>query len=174
MAPNRTAMIPLVAPAAPAFTGAVLCAASLTASARPMPMKLPELPKFELPKLPELPKLSLPGFGGEKKTPPAPKTKDTAVVTPSSGVVIPSSGVVTPSSGVVKPSSGVVRPKVRVSSTVAPGTSNAPTLAEVTGVAGPKSAIAAGAGWKRFPGRRMPGANMAKWRTAAKEVGPKI
>ncbi|CAN8072717.1 unnamed protein product [Agarophyton chilense] len=147
---------PALAPGAPLITGALLCTASLVASARPLQIKLPNLPNLpnlpelpKVPKLPNLPKLNLPdldlpNFG--KKT-PAKKPAARAPRTVRQGNVK------------IRPASGVVP-------------SDAPTLAELQGgvTAG---TITDSEGWKRFPSRRMPGANMESWKNLAKQVGPK-
>ncbi|KAI0557845.1 hypothetical protein FGB62_257g05 [Gracilaria domingensis] len=142
---RRPAMIaaPPVAPAAPLLPGALLLA-SLVASARPLQIKLPNLPNLpELPKFPKLPDLDLPNFG-KKKTG---ESKKPAARAPRSGTV-----------------------KVRAAAGVVP--TDAPTLAELKGDAAADS-IPVGAGWKRFPERRMPGANMDGWKEIAKQLTPK-
>lgn len=50
---------------------------------------------------------------------------------------------------------------------------DAPTLAELTGKT-KETTIGSGEGWKRFPERRMPGANMDRWKKISKEITPKI
>lgn len=62
--------------------------------------------------------------------------------------------------------------KVRAASSDV-ATPDAPTLAELTGeVTG--TSIGTAAGWKRFPSRRMPGANMDRWKEISKEITPKL
>lgn len=129
-----------------------MCAVSLVASARPLAIELPKigLPKLSLPKLslPKLPELDLPNFG-KKKGPAAPKAAPRA---PPVGDV-----KVRPAAGVVPTGSS----------------EDAPTLAELTGRTAQRT-IGTGAGFKRFPERRMPGANMDGWKKIAKDMAPKI
>lgn len=130
---------PLTAATQP-LTGALLCAVSLVASARPLAIELPKLPKISVPKLPDL---DLPNFGKKSPAaaPPAPKPR-----------VIPTNV------------------KVRAASTGSSAV-DAPTLADLTGEQGQDS-IATGEGYKRFPARRMPGANMDGWKKIAKDITP--
>lgn len=145
---------PVVAAAAPLLSGAVLCAVSLVASARPLAFEWPKLPDFELPKLElpklELPNLDLPNFG---KKDAAPAKKKAPARSPVTG-------------GQVR-----VRPARGSGPTAQEG--DAPTLADVVGQQS-QDTISAGAGWKRYPERRMPGANMDGWKKIAKDIAPKI
>lgn len=147
----------LTAPLAPALTGGVLCAVSLAAS-REQPLvalqvKLPKvsLPKVSLPKV-SLPKLSMPKIGLPKididlpnfgkKSPAAPKSAAaTSVAAPPPG-------------------------SVRVRASNLGNTTDAPNAS-----AAAVDTIAPGAGYKRFPARRMPGANMEGWKKLAKDIG---
>lgn len=139
-------MVPL-APAvgAPLLSGAVLCAVSLVASARPLALKLPNV------SWPKLPDLDLPNFGKKADKPKAGQT--------TAAKRVPSAGSV----------------KVRVARGAAPtgDAVNAPTLADIAGQVS-QDTIAAGAGWKKFPERRMPGANMDGWKKIAKDMAPKF
>lgn len=140
---NKRAQSPAMVPLAPAvgaplLSGAVLCAVSLVASARPLAIKMPKMPQ-----LPKLPDLDLPNFGKKK---PA---------TPSGAAAVPGSVKVRAATG-VKPATGA---------------GDAPTLADITGQRTPGS-ISAGEGWKKFPERRMPGANMDAWKEIAKGMKP--
>lgn len=51
------------------------------------------------------------------------------------------------------------------------GSQDAPTIDEITGKVSQKT-IDAGAGFKRYPQRRMPGANMDGWKKIAKDITP--
>lgn len=144
-------MIPAaVAVAGPSTAGAVLCSISLVASARPMRIDMPKLPDIKLPEL-KLPQLDLPNFGkkgGAAKAKPAVRT----------------------------PAPRGVAVKVRAARGVVPtaaGATDAPSFADITGEV-KQDSIAAGAGYKRFPARRMPGAMMDDWRKIAKDIAPKV
>lgn len=133
----------LAAPAAPALTGAVLCAVSLAANAGPLAIKLPKI---------EMPKVSLPGlpkFGGGK-------SDDDKKAAPKGQVK-------------VRPAGGI-KVQVRAAGSQA-SVPDAPTLADITGEQ-QCTTVVSGAGWKRFPGRRMPGANMDRWKQISQEIGP--
>lgn len=135
--------------AAPAITGAVLCSISLAAS-QPLRIEFPTIsfPKISLPKI-SLPKfeLDLPNFG-----------KKDAAKKPVARAPRQATG-------------GVVR--VRAARGVrSSGSMDAPTLADLQGKAAGNT-IAAGDGWKRFPARRMPGANMDDWKKIARDMAPK-
>lgn len=149
--PVACAMIPAAQlTAAPPAAGALLCAVSLVASARPMAIQLPKLPELKLPKLPEL---DLPNFGKKKGEDSSPKAKAAPARVP----------VARGANVKVRAAKGVI----------ATGSSpDAPTLAEVTGET-TQDTIAAGQGWKKFPERRMPGANMDRWKQVAKDITPK-
>lgn len=60
------------------------------------------------------------------------------------------------------------------SSSLPRATKSAPTLAEVTGEVKRGATIGSAHGWKRFPARRMPGANMDPWKKIASEITPKV
>lgn len=151
----------LTAATGPATTGALLCAVSLAASRQdalaPTALqvklpKIPEIPKISLPKVPKLPdiNLDLPNFG-KKSDAPAPKAK--APTVPRT------------------PTAPGARVKVRAANAVIPSNPDAPsapTLSDIT--AGAKK----NDGWKRYPARRMPGANMGSFKEMAKgmKIGP--
>ena len=147
---SQSAMIPapaITAVGSQALTGAVLCTVSLVASARPMEINFPKMPKISVPKLPDI---DLPNFGKKGENKSAKKTAATTARVKNPNV------------------------KVRAAKGVVPTTSdNAPTLAEITGQQSQES-IAAGDGFLRFPERRMPGANMDGWKKIAKDIAPKI
>jgi hypothetical protein len=152
--------VPMQAPTLVA--GAVMCAVSLVASARPMQLKLPNMPNMpNLPNMPSLPKFpslpSLPGLPGQGKTEQQAKKQE--VKAPAAA------RAGTP---------GRVVPKVRAGGVKVPiGSESAPTLADVRGGPGSSAkAIADGAGWKRFPGRRTAGASLDIFREIAREIGP--
>lgn len=146
----------LTAPAAPALTGAVLCSISLAAS-RPQQnhttvLRINNLPKVNLPKislpkvsLPKLPDIDLPNFGKKGGTAPA---KDA----PAPRARAPARDV-----------------KVRASNAVPAANPDAPTADEIAGRTSIDT-IAAGAGYKKYPARRMPGANMDGWKDMAKDM----
>ncbi len=136
--------VPLALPAAGALSGALMCAASLVVSSRPMQMELPKMPKVSMPKV-SLPKISLPKIPGQGKTEAeAKKTAAKPVTTRSAGT-----------------------PKVRASSSVVSAeVPEAPTLADLTGEAEASQQNT----WKRFPGRRLPGANLDGWKKVASEL----
>lgn len=152
---SQSAMIPAPAAAAvgsQALTGAVLCAVSLVASGRPMAIDLPKLPKISVPNvsLPKLGDIDLPNFGKKEGKKPAKNSAQTAPRVRNSNV------------------------KVRAARSVVPTDStDAPTLAEITGQQSQES-ISAGDGFLRYPERRMPGANMDGWKKIAKDIAPKI
>lgn len=165
--PTRTtpAAIPLapVLPLPQLTTGALLCTISLISStaARPLAIQLPkiQLPKISLPNLPnidlplpKLPDIDLPNFG---------KKKDNTPKKPAARSPPPKS----------KAPAGKI--KVRASGNAgSSGSKTAPTLADLRGQ-GKAEATRTGEGaWKRFPSRRMPGANMDGWKQIAKQVKP--
>ena len=153
--------IAVSAPVVDAATRSALIAVTAWLGARAMAIempKLPEMPKMpempELPKLPDLPKVSLP-----KISLPGQKKKESAEAAPTPAPV---------------PRAPVPRGNVTIrAANIGTATPDAPTLAELTGQQS-QDTIAAGEGWKRFPSRRMPGANMENWKKIAKEIGPKI
>lgn len=136
-----------VALSGPAVTSLVLCGVSLSVSASARPLQI-KLPKISAPKLPDL---DLPNFGKKKK--PAESKQVPVVRAPPA-----------PGSVKVRAAKGVIG---------SVGSGDAPTLADVTGETSVDT-IAPGAGFKKFPARRMPGANMDAWKEIAKEIGPKI
>lgn len=145
--PRRPAAcaIAVNAPYANALTGAVLCAISLAVDASPLQIQMPKVSLPSLPKI-SLPSLpSLPKFGGkEEKKEEAPPPRQR----PTGNVRVRASGAMQ-----------------------AP--SDAPTLSDVTGSA-PEVTIGPGEGWKRFPSRRMPGANMDGWKEIVKDITPNV
>lgn len=123
-----------------------MCAISLVTSAKPMQIEMPKLPKISLPKLPDI-NIDLPNLGKKKKE-AAPKPTPTRQT--------------------------VGKVKVRAAKGVVPsGSTDAPTLAEVTGQL-TQDTIKVGEGYKKFPGRRMPGANMDGWKKIAKDITPDV
>jgi hypothetical protein len=158
---REPAMIAVPMQAPTLVAGAVMCAVSLVASARPMQLKMPDLPKMpNMPNMPSLPKLpsfpSLPGLPGQGKT--EEQAKKQVAKAPAARAGTP----------------GRVVPKVRAGGVKIPiGSEGAPTLADVTGGPGSSAkALADGAGWKRFPGRRTAGASLDIFREIAREIGP--
>lgn len=147
--------IPLAAPVGERLIQCAVVASAAWLSAQTMAIempKMPEMPKVELPKI-GLPKLELPTLGGKKKeaAPPAPKKKVVA-----------------------KPTVSAIGVKVRAAATGPSATNvDAPTLAELTGKTS-DVVIGSGEGWKRFPARRMPGANMGRWKEIAKDITPDL
>lgn len=103
--------------------------------------------QIKIPKfdLPKLPDIDLPNFG--KKSPAKQPVVKKRVAAPGTNV------------------------KVRAASSAA--AKDAPTLAELTGKSANDS-IPEGDGWRRFPVRRMPGANMDLWKGIAKQLTPKL
>lgn len=144
-------MIP-AAPAlgAPLLSGAVFCAVSLVASARPLAIEWPEISLPALPKI-SLPDLDLPNFGKKKDTPAGKKAAPAARAPPSGNVR-------------VRPATGV---------RAAGQSLDAPSLSDITGVQ-QQERVGSAEGWERFPERRMPGANMDGWKKIAKDMAPKI
>lgn len=154
--------------AAPAVTGAVMCAVSFAVAreaAPPQAMRI-DLPKFNisLPKLPDisLPDLDLPNFGKKKDTTPSAKSK-----APPAGSGLTPKGKKLTVPPQRAPSSE--RVKVRVSTAVRPSNPDAPSA---RGASGLKiyDTIKSDDGWKRFPTRRMPGANMEGFKDMAKNM----
>lgn len=157
--PRRGAQTPAVAVAAAAPGGQLLFQAAMVATAwagqHVLAINMPKMP--ELPKV-GLPKIELPGFlpGGKKKAAgdaPAAKAK-------------------APPKPVIR-QTNIGNVKVRAASS-SRATETAPTLAEVTGETKGAASIGSAAGWKRFPARRMPGANMDPWKKIASEISPKF
>jgi hypothetical protein len=153
-----TAMVaaPVALPAMGLLSGVVMCTASFVGSARQMQMEMPKFPKMPaMPKMPSLPSLpKFPGLPGQGKTEAEAKKSAPVVRAP--------------------PSSSGGRVRVRVASggvAVPEGAKSAPNYADITGKQS-ETAIAASSGWKRFPKKRMPGANLDGWKKIAKEIGP--
>ncbi len=145
----------MAAPVADAALRSALVAATAWLGTQVLAVDMPkiELPKISLPKVEmpkvSLPKVSLPSLPGQKKKDAAAKPEP-------------------PAARVVD------RTNVRVrAANIGVASPDAPTLAELTGKQS-QDTIAAGDGWKRFPSRRMPGANMQGWKDIAKEITPKI
>jgi hypothetical protein len=145
--------VPLTAPAAGLVSGAVMCAVSLVASARPMQMEMPKMPKIEMPKMPNfsMPKINLPGQGKTEAEARKPKVTGQVVRAPAPGTVkIRAAG-----------SGGVAMPQ---------GADAAPSFGDLGGKAGVKidAARTAGPGWKRFPDKRTPGAALDGFKEMAR------
>lgn len=181
----------LSANAAPAMTGAMMCAISLAASREAtapvtppqvMQINLPKLPNIQVPKLPvpnlpgiKLPELNLdlPNFGKKKekkeKTETKSKLEEPRELLEGPAGLEPKSDKKLVVRGSRPTSGGKV--KIRVSSRVQPSNPNAPSARQVTGYKVPDP-ITSNDGWKRYPSRRMPGANMDGFKEMAKKVGP--
>lgn len=140
-----------------AATGAVMCAVSLAGSISnaankttngvmlaptALHINLPKLPKLSFPDL----NLDLPNFGNSKAA--ASTTKKTGVAP----VPISVGGNV----------------KVRVSTAVVASNPNAPTASDLSGTPNAADSVKPSDGWKRFPYKKMPGANMDGFKEMAK------
>lgn len=156
---QQPAMIaaPAVLPAAGVLSGFVMCSASFVASAQTMQIempKMPKLPKIELPNV-SLPKLpNLPGQG---------KTEAEA----KKSAPVPTRAPPTTSGGQVKVRAASGSGAVPVPDDAA----SAPNYSDIVGKAN-ETANAGSAGYKRFPKKRMPGANLDSWKKMAAEIGP--
>lgn len=146
---------PAVLPAASALSGFLMCSASFVASAHTMRIELPKLPKLSVPNI-SLPKLpNLPGQGKTEAEAKKPK-----IAPPRSA----------------PPASAGGQVKVRAASgsggvSVPADAESAPSYADILGKA--SETVATGsAGYKRFPKKRMPGANLDNWKKIAAEIGP--
>lgn len=169
--PARTtpAVIPLapVLPPPQLTAGALLCTVSLISSTTARPLAI-ELPKISLPKLPnidipfpKLPDIDLPNFG-KKKDNTQSKAGDEGKKSASR-------------SAPPKKRAPTGSVKIRAASNVvgSSGSKIAPALADLKGIVSPKVIIAEQGVWKRYPSRRMPGANMDSWKEIARQMKPK-
>lgn len=114
--------------------------------------------QLKMPKMPSLP--AIPGFGQGKTEAEAIEEVRNAPVSKVAVTRAPTGAAPT-----VRAATGAVAIPVDAK--------NAKTIGEISGVP-ESSSIAAGAGWKRFPKRRMPGANLDQWKAIAKEIGPDV
>lgn len=148
-----------LAPAVPAV-GNVFAAAAVVvmgaAAAGPLRVEMPKLPK-----MPAMPKLELPTLG--KKAPAKGKKPAATFIDDNPNA----------RKRVAAPRSADTKVRAGAGGDVAKG-ANAPTLAEIQkSRATPGVVIKDAAGtsdWKAFPQRRMPGANMSKFRELAGEM----
>ncbi|OSX72519.1 hypothetical protein BU14_0427s0009 [Porphyra umbilicalis] len=145
-----------LAPAVPAFGHAFAATAAVVmgaAAAGPLRVEMPKLPK--MPAMPKLP--SLPGQG---------KKADAKKAAPTFIDDNPNAR-----KRVAAPRSGDTKVRAGLGGDASKGV-NAPTLAEIQQSRTPGVVIkdAAGGSWKAFPQRRMPGANMSKFRELAGEM----
>lgn len=142
---------PAVLPAPGVLSGLIMCSASFAASVGTMQIELPKLPK--LPSLPNVSFPKLPNLPGQGKTEAEAKNPRSAPPR-SSGVQVK----VRAASG----SGGVAIPA---------DAESAPNYADIVGKAS-ETAASGSSGYKRFPKRRMPGANLENWKKMAAEIGP--
>lgn len=144
---------PLVLPASSVLSGFVMCSASFVASVQTMQIELPKLPKFpSAPKL-SLPKLpNLPGQGKTEAEAKKPRNAPAPTASPGTQVKVRAAS-----------GSGSVA--------VPADAGSAPSYADILGKAN-ETATAGSSGYKRFPKKRMPGANLDNWKKIAAEIGP--
>lgn len=148
-----------LAPAVPAVGNAFAAAAVVVmgaAAAGPLRVEMPKMPK-----MPAMPKLELPSLG--KKAPAKGKKPAATFIDDNPNA----------RKRVAAPRSADTKVRAGTGGDVAKG-ANAPTLAEIQkSRATPGVVIKDAAGtsdWKAFPQRRMPGANMSKFRELAGEM----